>query len=1417
MISIGDLLAVLRLQNELSPEVDRAKESLFSLDKATSASAYQLTLLGRGAKEAGVLLSAALTTPIIGAAAAAVKFGSDFEATTQRLVTLANVQKNELEGVREHILNLAPAVGVGPNELAKAMYAISSTVQDTNVALQILDISAKSSAAGLGTAEVVARALTSVINSYGKENITAAHAADILTKAVKDGGAEAKALAPVLANVVPFAAKMGVTFEQVAANFAVVTKAGVPASEAITQLTSVFSALARETPRGEAALESVGMSYAKLKDEVKNQGLEEALLHLKDAFAGNDKGLYAVLGRLEALKDLLAVTGAQAKDYKHEVEEMTGANNDAEESFKGVADTAEQMQKQINASLETISIRLSKSLLPVWKEFLVVVRDDILPAVEKIVAVFNDLPPSVQKTIFVFLALLAAIGPVLIIIGQLLMAVGNITRGIQVLIGPISGLIGLIGEGGLVAALGTLGPALIAVTALVVAFYAAWKIGHIKEAADEIINQQKRIKESQGQPIHPKTPEELKQIFAGTEFAAGTIEVVKNTTAMAASVDVHKSLIDRVKELTETQKENIMADKAKGLTIQQTAADLKLSADVVGVYVRQQTAAAAATKKANEELEKTREAQQRLRDLTAELLDENTAVSAETRNQILYYHLMGASISEIANAKIAEKGAVQGVIKEYERQRQIQAEVNAEWWVQHNLQDEEYKKNLALQQQGFQEQDRAALEYYQMIRDQSASAAEDQINHIQDWVDAQILAWHGLPEQYAAYLDTLKKIRDAKRNASGAVADEVLDENGVGTGQAVIGSILSGKDYEFQHQMIDPGKKAANAFLKAFSAGMQDFPSLIIKAMTGGGGFMGAFSALGANITDKLFGQGGTLSKFTASLSSGISNVAQDLGLGKTLSTALGAGISGMLPMVGSLVAPLIGKLAGVLNNVFGGPNAQELAGRKVAAEFEKNFNGVQDMINKVGQAYIDNGHSAEEAQAAIKRMWDAEKEGAEATGRAVAELNEMLKRAGEISDAISNLGIKSHDELVHAADIANAAYEKIAAGVASGQFTAEDAAKAYRAYQEALAATGDEAAKIWLQAHQEMKSFGDQASDAGYKTVEELQQIADKAVALWQYMRDSGKYSAADIQDAFEKAQKAQDAALGRNSKLVEDLRNKYKSLADAVAQEAPEADMGVIEKQMRSQMKDIEQQIKDAGGSIDGVVQDIADKTAGAMTDAAGKVKGATNDMGIDIDNIVLESANTAKDQFNDVATTTAKNFDDMGNLIKDGLVQDTGEAADEMTNKLNSIYINPIHVRIIWDPDAMPTGLNGGTRGFNGEAAEADPGILERLGVNMMAEGGDFIVKRPTLFMAGEKRPERATFSSDLSGTGDKNIAGAIDRLTAELEVRDRILIQALDSRPDTVVQIEGREVVRASHKTYDFQGDLRTDLKDILGLN
>lgn len=667
MINVGDLIAIFKIQDEASGVANNiANTVLPRLDKASELSAYKLTLLGRGFREAGALATALFTVPILGAAKAVIEFGGQFEATTTKLVSLAGVSQDELEGVRQHILALAPTVGIGPNALAEAMVKVSSTTSDTKVALEILDIAAKGSAVGMGEAVSVAGALTAIINSYGKENITAARAGDILTKAVRDGGAEAKELAPTLANVVPWAAKLGVSFEEVAANIATVTKLGVPTSEAVTELASVFAALTRETKRGTEALQSVGSSYADLRAEIREKGLAATLQDLKEKFEGNDKGLFAVVGRLEALKNIMATTGQQSALYRSEVERMTDSVGELDSAFKQVGPTQAQQWAQLKAGIEAVWIELSTSLFPIFKDFIAFTRDEIIPKFKELVDWFNSLPKPVREAAVLMAGFFGIFLPAtLLTLGQFAMAIGNISRAVTGLNFALSG--GALSR--FISAVAAASPLLLGIASVIGLVGAIWwKVSEGEEEAakkTEELRKQAELASPQFGLIATRVSDidislqglkttassmsfnDLKNGVQATlppmQAVISHIATLKTKTDEQTKAD--KTLLEQVNALTSAQKEKIDSLEKIGYNTSQVSKETKIAADVIGLYEKQIRNAA--------EAEKTR-IKQEDQDLDISRNNWKDTIAAQERAQKVAEEIMDKFFKDLENSQDIE-------------------------------------------------------------------------------------------------------------------------------------------------------------------------------------------------------------------------------------------------------------------------------------------------------------------------------------------------------------------------------------------------------------------------------------------------------------------------------------------------------------------------------------------------------------------------------------------------------------------------------------------------------------------------------------------------------------------------------------------------------------------------------------------
>jgi hypothetical protein len=162
----------------------------------------------------------------------------------------------------------------------------------------------------------------------------------------------------------------------------------------------------------------------------------------------------------------------------------------------------------------------------------------------------------------------------------------------------------------------------------------------------------------------------------------------------------------------------------------------------------------------------------------------------------------------------------------------------------------------------------------------------------------------------------------------------------------------------------------------------------------------------------------------------------------------------------------------------------------------------------------------------------------------------------------------------------------------ASGQFTQGEITRAFRAWQTALEAI-------------DPSPLGRVAA-AGYKTRDELQAAANDARTIWETMVQSGRFTADEIQRAWEDWQDKLEAT-GTDG-LTKKVRDELKSLKDYVATEVPEFDelgnriFGVEEQRAIDRIAEIEAQVAASQAAIQTATGTAGTEIEGAMEDAQG-----------------------------------------------------------------------------------------------------------------------------------------------------------------------------------------------------------------------
>ena len=376
-------------------------------------------------KNLGRNLTMGVSLPLAGIATAASRMALGFDESLTKVNTLVGISKSELQGMRGELMQLAGESARSPQELAEALFTVTSAGLRGKEAMEVLTMAAKSSASGLGETRSVAQALTGIMQSYANSNMTAQQATDILTATVRAGNLEASELAPVLGRVTGIASQLGIGFDEVGASIATFTRLGVNSAEAVTGLSGIMNGLLKPTDQTHEALETIGMSMDDLRASVKERGLAATLTDLVSRVGDNQDVMGKLIPNVRALSAVLGTAGAQGEAYVEVAKEISNSTGLADQVFKDTAQSASfQFKKSLN-SLAVIGTDIGSMLLPPLVK--------AANFVGGLVKSFMNLDSSTKTIILGLGALAIAIGPVISALGFIMSPIGLIIGAITAL------------------------------------------------------------------------------------------------------------------------------------------------------------------------------------------------------------------------------------------------------------------------------------------------------------------------------------------------------------------------------------------------------------------------------------------------------------------------------------------------------------------------------------------------------------------------------------------------------------------------------------------------------------------------------------------------------------------------------------------------------------------------------------------------------------------------------------------------------------------------------------------------------------------------------------------------------------------------------------------------------------------------
>jgi hypothetical protein len=211
-------------------------------------------------------------------------------------------------------------------------------------------------------------------------------------------------------------------------------------------------------------------------------------------------------------------------------------------------------------------------------------------------------------------------------------------------------------------------------------------------------------------------------------------------------------------------------------------------------------------------------------------------------------------------------------------------------------------------------------------------------------------------------------------------------------GHSYVPDMITGVEVHFgrlQSVMVMPAQSAAQAVINVF----QRMAGTVVQSL------QPMFSGMQQSISQSLPSLFGGTGLFANIMNTGLTGIFGPGGLAATL-------VMKGLTALGDLAVKGLKKIWSGIKNLFGGPSGEELAGRELVADFEKELDGLltdtqrlatgnegwKNTVVAIRDRYLELGLTEAEALRDTERLWASSREGAEAAMRVIEEIRRKFE-----------------------------------------------------------------------------------------------------------------------------------------------------------------------------------------------------------------------------------------------------------------------------------------------------------------------------------------------------------------------------------------------------------------------------------------
>ncbi len=399
--------AAIRLRDLFTPTVKSVNASLDTMKKQMAAAKQSVSGLSgklteheriqkrtaKSIEQTGGKISglsdkfALLSAPILAVATAGFKLNSDFTNGLAKVSTLVDTTVVSMDKIKEEIRSVSDETGAGVADLSESVYQAISAGVDAGHAVSFVKDMTIAAKAGFTDTTTAVNGVTTVLNAYGKSAEEASYITDQMLLAQNFGKTSFGEMAQSMGNVIPIAAQLNVTTQELFGSIAVLTKNGIATSEAITGLKAAYSNILKPSSQAATLAEQLGLEFNAA--HLQSVGWVKFLEEVKTATGGDAEQMAQLFGSVEGLNSILVLTGKGAGDFDKVMKQMADSAGMTQEAYEKMLTPSEQMQIAMN-QLKNAGMDLAVSFTPYFKAMSMRVKE--------LAAWFRSLTPE-QKTL----------------------------------------------------------------------------------------------------------------------------------------------------------------------------------------------------------------------------------------------------------------------------------------------------------------------------------------------------------------------------------------------------------------------------------------------------------------------------------------------------------------------------------------------------------------------------------------------------------------------------------------------------------------------------------------------------------------------------------------------------------------------------------------------------------------------------------------------------------------------------------------------------------------------------------------------------------------------------------------------------------------------------------------------------------